>query len=153
MGLILGLVRIQTWDWHGYFFLHTARCWKQHILNPSKGLWSLLGALGLGVRHERDSRQSQSRSGEVSKVSRRYISGFRLKVPFSLVKAAGKLRLGTTLNGTPAVHFCTFQRSDRGTEPTKTMPGKERQCSVQVRSWKKFRSSTVEVKFLRLLLV
>ena len=86
------------------------------------------------IRHERDSRQSQSRSGEISKLSRRYFSGFREKVPFSLVKAAGKLRLGTTLNGTRAVHFFTFQRSDRGTEPTKTMPGKERQCSVQVRS-------------------
>ena len=106
-----------------------------------------------GIRHERDSRQSQSRSGEISKLSRRHFSGFREKVPFSLVKAADKLRLGTTLNGTRAVHFLTFQRSDRGTEPTKTMPGKERQSSVGIRSPLILRSFTVEVKFLRLLLV
>jgi hypothetical protein len=69
-------------------------------------------------RHERDSRQSQSRSGEILKLSRRHFSGFREKVLFSLVKAAGKLRLGTTLNGTQAVHFFTFERSGRGTEQT-----------------------------------
>ena len=94
-------------------------------------------------RHERDSRQSPSRSGKVSKVSWRHFSGFREKVPFSLVKAADKLRLGTTLNRTRAVHFFTFERSGRGTDHTQTMPGKERQCSVQVHSWKKFCSSTV----------
>ncbi len=85
-------------------------------------------------KHERDSRQSQSRSGEISKLSRRHFSGFREKVPFSLIKAAGKLRLGTTLNGTRAVHFFTFQRSGRGTEQTQKMPVGERQSSVGIRS-------------------
>jgi hypothetical protein len=99
--------------------------------------------LAFHSRHERDSRRSQSRSGKISKLLRRHFSGFWEKVPFSLVKAAGKLRLGTTLNRTPAVHFFTFQRSGRGTEQTQKMPGKERQCSVQVRSGKKFRSSPV----------
>ena len=41
-------------------------------------------------RHERDSRQSPSRSGEVSKVSRQRFAGFRLKVPFSFARSSGK---------------------------------------------------------------
>jgi hypothetical protein len=44
----------------------------------------------LWVRHERDSRQSPSRSGEVSKVSRQRFAGFRLKVPFSFARSSGK---------------------------------------------------------------
>jgi hypothetical protein len=85
-------------------------------------------------RHEPDSRQSQSRSGKISKVSRRRFAGFRLKLPFSFVKAAGKLRLGTTLNETPAVHFFTFQRSGRGMEETQKMTVGERQRSVGILS-------------------
>jgi len=34
------------------------------------------------IRHERDSRQSPSRSGEVSIISRQRFAGFREKVPF-----------------------------------------------------------------------
>ncbi len=74
------------------------QCRKTIVLSCQK-------CLIINGRHERDSRQSQSRSGEISKLSRRHFSGFREKVPFSLVKAADKLRLGTTLNGTRAVHF------------------------------------------------
>jgi hypothetical protein len=90
--------------------------------------------LPIQVRHERDSRQSQSRSGEISKLSRHRFSGFQEKVPFSFVKAASQLRSGTTLNRTPAVHFFTFQRSGRGTEQTQKMPVGERQSFVGIRS-------------------
>ena len=82
-------------------------------------------------RHERDLRQSQSRSGEISKVSRRHFSGFWEKVPSSLIKAASKLRLGTTLNGTRAVHFFTFERSGRGTDHTQK-PGCGKGAAVLV---------------------
>ncbi len=41
-------------------------------------------------RHERDLRQSPSRSGEISKLSRRRFAGFRLKVPFSFERSSGK---------------------------------------------------------------
>jgi hypothetical protein len=40
-----------------------------------------IGMIGK-VRHEQDSRQSPSRSGEISKVSRHRFAGFWEKVPF-----------------------------------------------------------------------
>ncbi len=90
------------------------------------------------LRHERDSRQSPSRSGEVSKVSRQWFAGFRLKVLFSFARSSGK-PISWTLrhpNGTLNLNFLSRETNGK-------IPSKERQCSVRVRLWKKFRSSTV----------
>ena len=55
----------------------------------TRSCWLML-PLASRPRHERDSRQSPSRSGEVSKVSRQRFAGFRLKVPFSFARSSGK---------------------------------------------------------------
>ena len=63
------------------------KCYEVSLCEIGKFFLDIFGTWG---RHERDSRQSPTRSGEVSKVSRQRFAGFRLKVPFSFARSSGK---------------------------------------------------------------
>ncbi len=95
-------------------------------------------------RHERDSRQSQSRSGEISTVLRHRFAGFWLKVPFVSVHFSGPAIFWTKHCDTPPVCEMWLFRAGQGTAKWQKMPIKEQQCSVRVRSEKKFCSSIVK---------
>ncbi len=97
----------------------------------------------LWVRHERDSRQSQSRSGEISKISRHWFAGFHLKNPFMSVHSSGPAIFWTRRYDTLPVRKIWLFWAEQGTAKWPKMPSKEWQCSDWVRSGKKFCSSTV----------
>ncbi len=67
------------------------------------------------IRHERDWRQSQSRSGEISKISRHQFASIRLKVPFKSVHFSGKTLFWTRRYDTLTVRKIWLFWAERGT--------------------------------------